>query len=116
LADLLRKLLADFDLYTPQPARHLGLILEPAHVARARRGAVGLPDATGLLVAEVAPDTPAARAGLQRGDLLTGIGAVQVHSSIELALQMEAIGKATSFSLRLLRGEERFSVRLATRN
>jgi S1-C subfamily serine protease len=37
----------------------LGLILEPARLARARRHAVGLSDQAGLLVTSVDPGSPA---------------------------------------------------------
>src|SRR4051794_1258146 len=50
--------------------RRLGIAVAPAHVARRMRRSVGLPDATGILVRGVEDDSPAGRAGLQRGDLL----------------------------------------------
>src|SRR4051812_24785588 len=50
--------------------RRLGIAVAPAHVARRLRRAVGLPDATGILVRGVEDGSPAATAGLQRGDLL----------------------------------------------
>src|ERR1700691_4609591 len=48
----------------------LGITITPGHVARRLRRAVGLPDAEGLLVREVAEDSLAARAGLAPGDLI----------------------------------------------
>src|SRR5919199_1769718 len=52
----------------------LGVALAPPRAARRMRAAVGLPERDGLLVREVADDSPAARAGLQRGDLLVAAG------------------------------------------
>src|SRR6202046_2442181 len=49
----------------------LGVALTPGPVARRLRRAVGLPDADGLLIGEVAEASPAARAGLASGDLIT---------------------------------------------
>jgi serine protease Do len=48
----------------------LGLALAPPRAARRMRAAVGLPERDGLLVRDVESDSPAERAGLQRGDLL----------------------------------------------
>jgi DNA-binding HxlR family transcriptional regulator len=49
LADLLRRLLTSFESATTDVATSLGLVLEPARLARARRQAVGLSDQAGLL-------------------------------------------------------------------
>src|SRR6059058_6116217 len=49
----------------------LGIMITPSRVARRMRRAVGLPDAEGLLIRDVAEDSPAARADLTRGDLIT---------------------------------------------
>jgi DNA-binding MarR family transcriptional regulator len=73
LADLLRRLLVAFEsgaTATASAGAPLGLTLAPAHVARELRAAVGLPDVTGLLVTDIVRGSPAAHAGLQRGDLL----------------------------------------------
>lgn len=52
LARLLTKLLVSFESGTVQAGLPLGMRLEPAHVARDRRTAVGLSDTPVLLVAE----------------------------------------------------------------
>lgn len=52
------------------PRPRLGLAIAPARVARRLRVAVGLPDRDGLLVHGVERDGPAARAGVEKGDLL----------------------------------------------
>jgi serine protease Do len=48
----------------------LGVALAPPRVARRMRAAVGLEPRDGLLVRQVVDNSPAASAGLQRGDLL----------------------------------------------
>src|SRR5204862_1938880 len=48
----------------------LGVALAPPRAARRMRAAVGLPERDGLLVRAVQEDSPAARGGVQRGDLL----------------------------------------------
>src|SRR5215213_7992716 len=52
----------------------LGVALAPPRHARRMRSAVGLPERDGLLVRGVVADSPAERAGLQRGDLLVSAG------------------------------------------
>jgi serine protease Do len=54
---------------TATPPR-LGISIAPGHVARRLRRAVGLPETDGLLIHEVVEGSPAARAGLTRGDLI----------------------------------------------
>src|SRR5204863_107565 len=44
----------------------LGITITPGHLARRMRRAVGLPDAEGLLIRDVAEDSPAARASPAR--------------------------------------------------
>ena len=48
----------------------LGVALAPPRVARRMRAAVGLPERDGLLVRGVVDGSPAARASVERGDLL----------------------------------------------
>ena len=88
LAGLLRRLLSSFESGSTDVAASLGLVLEPARLARARRQAVGLSDRAGLLVASVAPGSPAHEAGIERGDLLTSLDGVEVISSTGLAGQL----------------------------
>jgi len=52
----------------------LGVALAPPRVARRLRAAVGLPERDGLLVRGVVDGSPAARAGIERGDLLVRAG------------------------------------------
>src|SRR5580693_3116687 len=52
-------------------APKLGVAIAPNHVARRLRRAVGLPETDGLLVRDVVEDSPAARAGVAQGDLIT---------------------------------------------
>jgi S1-C subfamily serine protease len=44
----------------------------------------GLPNVPGVAVGAVAPGSPAAQAGLARGDVLTAIGATTLHSSSDV--------------------------------
>ena len=52
----------------------LGVAIAPPRVARRMRRAVGLPEHDGVLVRGVQDDSPAARAGIERGDLIVAAG------------------------------------------
>jgi serine protease Do len=52
----------------------LGVAIAPAHVARKLRRAVGLPERDGLLVRWVEDGSPAALAGIEKGDLIVAAG------------------------------------------
>ncbi len=112
LADLLRRLLSSFESATTDVAAWIGLVLEPARLARARRQAVGLSDQSGLLVTSVEPSSPAHAAGIERGDLLTSLDGVEVISSTGLALQLENLAGGRTVRAGLLRGNEAVTVRL----
>jgi DNA-binding MarR family transcriptional regulator len=100
LDDLLRRTLGAFENSTVEIGHPLGMRLEPAHIARERRAAVGLSDVPGLLVAGTLAGAPAAEAGLMRGDLIVAVNGREVRCAAALA---EAIEVAA-------RGRLRFSV------
>lgn len=107
LASLLRKLLADFEGSKPaQPGgSRLGLVLAPAPTTISMRAAVGLPRAAGLLVRAVEPGTPASRAALQPGDVLTSAASRELRSVAALyAALRDADGH--TIPLTLLRGND----------
>jgi serine protease Do len=86
------------------PARpRLGVALAPPRAARRLRAAVGLPERDGLLVRGVEPDSPAASAGLQPGDLLVAAGDRQLRGYDELFDALEAGGPLT---LTVVRGSD----------
>jgi DNA-binding MarR family transcriptional regulator len=106
LADLLRHLLASLEPRHCPPAAQLGLTLESAIVARGRRRAVGLSDTPGLLVSAVEPGSPAASAGITRGDLLVEMNGQPVVSAVALAELLDHLPADRSLELTLLRGNE----------
>lgn len=110
LADLLRRLLSSFESATSDVAASLGLVLEPARLARARRQAVGLSDQPGLLVASVVPGSPAHAAGIELGDLLITLDGAEVISSTGLALQLDNLLGRRAAEAGLLRGNEPVTV------
>jgi serine protease Do len=93
------------------PSRHrLGVALTPPHVARRMRAAVGLPPRDGVLVREVGDDTPAAAAGLTRGDLIVAAGATPIDSMDALLGAIDAVGPSGTLTLTILRGTEEVTV------
>ncbi len=104
LASLLRRLLSSFESGHAAVGRPLGMRLEPAHIARQRRAAVGLSDVPGLLVAELIAGSAAAQAGIARGDLLVAAGCRELRCPADLAAALSGQASGTVL-LSLLRGE-----------
>jgi serine protease Do len=82
----------------------LGVALAPPRVARRMRAAVGLPERDGLLVRDVVSDSPAAAAGLQRGDLLVRAGDRPLASMDDLFDALDGAGDGLAIGL--VRGTE----------
>ena len=85
----------------------LGIAIAPPRAARRMRAAVGLPERDGLLVRGVVGDSPAAKAGVERGDLLVGVNGRPLTSVDELFDALEAGG---GLALDVLRGTEERTV------
>jgi DNA-binding MarR family transcriptional regulator len=85
-------------------APRLGVAVAPAAVANRMRRAVGLASANGLLVLGVEPDSPAAAAGLDQGDLIQTASGQPIHSTGDLERAL-AQGSAQA-TLGVLRGSE----------
>ena len=84
----------------------LGIAIAPSHVARRLRRAVGLPDRPGVLVRSVADGSPAARAGLERGDLIVGAGDGQVDGVDALYRALDGLAPDSTLTLDVLRGAD----------
>src|SRR3984957_19605167 len=91
------------------PTPRLGVAIAPNHVARRLRRAVGLPDADGLLIRDVTDDSPAARAGISRGDLIVAAAGhpIRTHDDLFDALQGAPGG---TIELNLIRGTDELTV------
>jgi serine protease Do len=86
----------------------LGIGIAPAHVARRLRRAVGLPDVEGLLVREVEEGSPAAAAGVVKGDLIAE-AAGQPAPGIDALFDALAAAQGT-IDLKVVRGTEERSI------
>jgi serine protease Do len=86
----------------------LGVAVAPSHVARRLRRSVGLPERDGLLVREVDENSPAARAGIEPGDLIVEAAGRPIADADAL---FEALAAATGpFEVKVVRGTEERSV------
>ena len=84
--------------------RRLGVAVAPSHVARRLRRSVGLPERDGLLVREVEPNSLAATAGIEPGDLIVGAAGRDIADADDL---FDALAAATPpFEVRIVRGSE----------
>ena len=93
----------------PKRAR-LGVAIAPPRVARRLRRAVGLPERDGVLVREVEDGSPAAAAGLERGDLLVAAGG-QALERVEILYQaLDAARAEGKLELTIVRGTEERTV------
>jgi len=88
----------------------LGVAIAPGHVARRLRRAVGLPEADGLLIREVSENSPAANAGLARGDLIVGAAGQPIRTVDDLFGALRAAAAGGSLELTVLRGTEERAV------
>jgi serine protease Do len=90
--------------------RRLGVALAPAHVASRLRAAVGLPARDGVLIREVADDSPAASAGLARGDLVVNAAGNAITSIDDLLAAVDGVGEDGTLILKVVRGTEEIDV------
>ncbi len=112
LSGLLRKLLVEFEGSQPANGRgRIGLVVSAAHVTIAMRAAVGLPAVAGLLVRSVEPDSPAARAELRPGDVLSQADGRDLRSSASLYAAVRDAGTGPVL-LTVLRGHDQVQVSL----
>src|SRR5262249_45180016 len=91
----------------------LGITITPGHVARRLRRAVGLPDTEGLLIGEVADDSPAARAGLARGDLIVAAAGPPPRTPRDLFDALQAAQGGGTVELSIVRGTDERTLQVA---
>ncbi|MDW8309522.1 MAG: PDZ domain-containing protein, partial [Verrucomicrobiales bacterium] len=79
----------------------LGVLIQPVTPDLARE--FNLPDNNGALVAEVTPDSPAAKAGLKEGDVVVEFNGRKISDSRQLRLIIAQTPPGTEVSLRVVR-------------
>lgn len=73
-----------------------------------------LPETTGVLVVGVMSDTPAARAGLRRGDVIVEIDGKPVTTADRLQKMVDMSGVGKVLQVKLIRGERTLQVSIKT--
>jgi serine protease Do len=93
-----------------EPQR-LGVAIAPSRVARRMRSAVGLPERAGLLVRAVEDGGRADRAGIEKGDLIVGVGGTPTESVEALYSALDAIpASGGDLELTVVRGTDERTV------
>lgn len=75
--------------------------------------ALNLPSAQGVLVSDVGPGTPAARAGLQRGDVILDVDGKPVDSTGRLRNLIAASGSSAQVKLKVIRNRQTLTIPVA---
>ena len=77
--------------------------------------AIELPETEGVLVVRVLPNTPAAEAGLRRGDVITEVAGVRVRQADQLQNRVDQVSVGEMLQVTLKRGDrtEQLSVKTA---
>jgi serine protease Do len=87
-----------------------GLSLRP--FSPGLRQELGVDASSGVLIAEVTPGSPAARAGLRPGDVVTELGGKAMSDPGELANALKQLGKGQIARLKVARGEAKLFIAL----
>jgi serine protease Do len=90
----------------------LGVAIAPPRAARRLRRAVGLPEREGVLVRAVEEDSPAARAGIERGDLIVAADGREIERVDVLYEALDAAAEGR-LGLTVVRGAEERTVDVA---
>jgi serine protease Do len=94
----------------PPKRVRLGVAIAPPRVARRMRRAVGLPERDGLLVRAVEQGSPAAAAGIERGDLLVAAQGREIEEVDVLYEALDAASAEGRLELTIVRGAEERTV------
>ena len=86
----------------------LGVAIQ--HISPDLLKAFNLTDTHGALVADVMSDGPAAKAGLQRGDVIVGFNGHTVQESTELPRMVAAMTPGTKVSVDILRSGKKLTI------
>jgi serine protease Do len=105
-AAAIRSRVEDLEKGAARQPRRLGVAIVPPRAARRLRTAVGLPERDGVLVRGVQDDSPAARAGVERGDLIVSLGGREVDSLDKLFAALDAAPLDAPVDLSVVRGVE----------
>jgi serine protease Do len=92
----------------------LGVQVQPVTAGIAE--SLGLKNAAGALVDEAQPDTPAAKAGIVAGDVITAVNGNAIKDSRTLAREISSMAPGTSVKLDIVRKGEAKTITLTLAN
>jgi serine protease Do len=87
---------------------YLGIIIQPVNEDLAK--AFKLPSAEGALIGDVSPDSPGAKAGLQKGDVVVGLNGQSVSDPEDLRLRVSQMAPGTMVKLDVIRDAQKKQV------
>ncbi|MCL6507675.1 MAG: Do family serine endopeptidase [Bryobacteraceae bacterium] len=87
---------------------YLGVIIQPVDPKVAK--AFGLKEARGALVGDVTSDGPAAKAGIQKGDVIVGVNDQRVEDNRDLQLKIASTPPGTRVNLRVIRDGKEITI------
>jgi serine protease Do len=83
----------------------LGVVAQP--ITPVLREALKLSEQKGALVAGIAPNSPAARAGLREGDIIISLERQEIENARELSLTVARLGPGAKVRITILRDGKR---------
>jgi len=104
-ADLVRHVVTSLAQHGEVVRGHLGVMVQSLTPALA--GQFDLEDNEGALVSDVTPDSPASKAGLQSGDVITKYRGRKVEDAARLSLSVAQTPPGTEVEIEVLRDGER---------
>jgi S1-C subfamily serine protease len=91
-----------------QEPPYLGVLTAPVQeLGQKMRNRLGIKSNQGLVVVEVVPDSPAARAGLHHGDVLVSVEGQKVNDARQLCQVLEKAGVGEEVNMEVMRGNEK---------
>jgi serine protease Do len=88
----------------PPPQTSDAFGIEISNVTPELARSLRLGDARGALITQVAPESPAARHGLRRGDLIVRVGTVTITSAAEAQRELGRVPAGGTALMRIVRG------------
>ena len=73
---------------------------------------VKLSSEKGIIIIEVQPDSPAAKAGIQSGDIITRIGNIEVSNMSQLKKDLYNYKKGDSANLTIIRNADEVNLKI----